>query len=174
MWLNLVLISLLVICVTTDLKNRKIYNKVLLPAFVIAMIYHVITAGLAGLTSSILGALVGFSILLIPYFMGGMGAGDVKLLAVIGAIKGIGFVLTTAIFMAVAGGIIGLCILLFRKGVIFRLKQIFYFMVFRRQGVESPFGFDKEGLRTNFPYGVAIAIGALIAIYDPYKDLFLW
>jgi prepilin peptidase CpaA len=174
MWTNLLLIIMLIICVGTDLKERKIYNKVLLPIFVIAVTYHIISAGIDGVTSSFLGTLVGFAILLIPYFMGGMGAGDVKFLAVIGTIKGVSFVLLTSVYMAVVGGIIGIGIILFRKGVIFRLKQIFYYLIFKRQGVESPFGFDKDGLKTTFPYGVAIAFGAIIAIYNGPGGFLQW
>lgn len=170
---NILLIILLLICVVTDVRERKIYNKVLFPTFLIAMSYHFISAGTEGLTSSLLGTLTGFAILLIPYLMGGMGAGDVKLLAVIGALKGVSFVLMTSVFMALIGGIIGIGIILFRKGVTYRLKQLFYFLVFKRQGVESPFGFDKAALQTTFPYGVAIALGAVIAIYSGFGGLFL-
>jgi prepilin peptidase CpaA len=174
MWTNLILIILLLICVATDVKERKIYNKVLFPTFLIAIVYHFVTSGIEGLTISLLGTLVGFFILLIPYFMGGMGAGDVKLLAVIGALKGVSFVLMTSVFMAVVGGLIGIGIILFRKGVIYRLKQIFYYFVFRKQGVESPFGFDRESLKTTFPYGVAIALGAIVAIVNVYEGFIVW
>lgn len=169
---NILLIILLIICVITDLKERKIHNKVLFPAFLIAIFYHIFIDGWSGLTASILGCLVGFTILLIPYFMGGMGAGDVKLLAVVGAIKGIHFVLMTSLFMGVIGGIMGLLILLFRKGVFSRLKHIFYFITMRSQGVKIPLFLDKEALSTTYPYGVAIAFGAIGAIFEASGGLF--
>jgi prepilin peptidase CpaA len=172
MWTNYLLIILLIICVVTDLKERKIYNKVLLPSFIIALTIHIFADGLSGLTSSILGALVGLSILLIPYLMGGMGAGDVKLLAVVGAINGIQFVLITTLYMAIAGGVIGIFILLFRKGFIYRLKQLYYFIAFRRQGINMLIGIDKEAMSTTYPYGVAIAVGAVLAIIYPYGGIF--
>lgn len=172
MWTNILLLILLIICVVTDIKERKIYNKVLFPVFVIAIIYHFVNGGVSGFTASLLGATVGLAILLIPYLMGGMGAGDVKLLAVIGAIKGIGFVLMTSLYMAIVGGIIGILILLFRKGVVYRFKQIFYFFVLKRQGVNISIGLDKEALSTTYPYGVAIALGSIGAIYEVSGGLF--
>jgi prepilin peptidase CpaA len=172
MWTNMLLVILLIICVITDLKERKIYNKVLFPVFLLAVFYHLLTGGISGFTASLLGALVGLAILLIPYLMGGMGAGDVKLLAVIGAIKGIGFVLMTSLYMALVGGIIGLLILLFRKGFVYRFKQIFYFFVLKRQGVNISIGLDKEAMTTTYPYGVAIALGSIGAIYEITGGLF--
>jgi prepilin peptidase CpaA len=172
MWTNVLLIILLFICVITDLRERKIYNKVLLPFLIISISFHLILDGLSGLTTSLVGTMVGFLILIIPYFMGGMGAGDVKLLAVVGTIKGMNFVLVTALYMGIIGGIIGLLILFFRRGSINRLKQIFYFFVLITRGIRIPIITDKEGLQTTYPYGVAIALGAVGAIYEATGGLF--
>jgi prepilin peptidase CpaA len=172
MWTNILLIILLLICVITDLKERKIYNKVLFPVFFIAVTYHIFTNGWSGIADSLLGALVGLSILLIPYLMGGMGAGDVKLLAVIGAINGMGFVLMTALYMALAGGIIGIFIILFRKGVLKSIKQLVVFISCRFQGLKVPFSIDKEALSTTYPYGVAIAAGAIFEVWNSTGGLF--
>ncbi|UYZ21249.1 prepilin peptidase [Mesobacillus jeotgali] len=167
MLVDFLLIALIVICVITDLRERKIYNKVLLPFLLAGLVLNSVTGGIAGLTSALAGTAVGFSILLIPYLLGGMGAGDVKLLAVVGGLKGAVFVLTAAVYMALAGGIIALIILFFRKGAINRLKQIGMFLGGLRSGMKVPLGLDKEALNTTYPYGVAIAIGALAAIVFP-------
>jgi prepilin peptidase CpaA len=172
MWTNTLLIILLLICVVTDLKERKIYNKVLFPGFLIALTYHIFTDGWSGLSDSLLGALVGLLILLIPYLMGGMGAGDVKLLAVIGAINGITFVLMTALYMALVGGIIGVFILLFRRGVLKSMKQLIFYISCRFQGLKVPFSLDKEALSTTYPYGVAIAAGAIFEVWSSTGGLF--
>ena len=81
MWSNLLLIILLGLCVFTDLRDRKIYNAVLMPFLCTAFILNTVISGLPGLEQSILGAALGLGILLIPYLLGGMGAGDVKLLS---------------------------------------------------------------------------------------------
>jgi prepilin peptidase CpaA len=172
MWTNILLFVLLIICVVTDLRERKIYNKILLPVIIIAIFYHLFTSGISGLVASILGCLVGLFILLIPYLMGGMGAGDVKLLAVIGAIKGTSFVLMTSLNMAIVGAVIGLCILLFRKGFIARIKNVLYLLMFKGQFGEGSLLFDKEGLKTTYPYGVAIAMGAIGAMLNVTGGLF--
>ncbi|MFF2446227.1 prepilin peptidase [Neobacillus sp. NPDC058068] len=160
MWSSSLLIVLLIVCVITDLRERKIYNAVLFPFLFAAIILHVVTGGLHGLSGALLGTAVGLGILLIPYLLGGMGAGDVKLLAVIGGIKGIGFVLMASIYMALAGGIIAIFVLLFRKGFITR---ILYFFQGLRHGMRLSLFEDK----TTFPYGVAIAAGAFFQFLFP-------
>ncbi len=164
MGFNIFLLILLCICVFTDLKSRKIYNIIIFPSLLLSLIVHLFSNGLPGLWFSLSGFLVGLAILLIPYFMGGIGAGDVKLLAVIGALKGTMFVLTTSVYMALIGGVIGLAVLLFRKGVLSRLKAILFSLSSLRSGVKLPLFLDKEGLKTTYPYGVAIAGGAVVSL----------
>lgn len=165
MWSNVLLILLLFICVITDLKERKIYNVVLFPVLFTAWILNVVLGGWDGLIETFIGTIVGLAILIIPYFMGGMGAGDVKLLAVIGAIKGTNFVLMTGIYMGLIGGIIAIFIFLFRRGVRSRIKKTIYFLTCLRQGVKLPLSLDKEALSATYPYGVAIAAGAICEVW---------
>ncbi|MDQ0256987.1 prepilin peptidase CpaA [Evansella vedderi] len=168
MFLNLLLITVLIICIVTDLKSRKIYNKVIFPALLLALLLNTVEFGLAGLGSSVVGFFVGLGILIIPYLMGGMGAGDVKLLALVGAIKGVSFVLITAVYMAIIGGGIGLCILLFRKGFLYRIRTFLFSLITLRlkTGIKPSLGLDNNTLKKTYPYAVAIAGGAFMA--------FLW
>ncbi len=158
------LVMILAICVVTDIRSRKIYNAVLFPALGAAFLISMVTAGAAGFLHSLAGFGLGFAILLIPYFMGGMGAGDVKLLAVIGAVKGPLFVANTSIYMALAGGVFALIILLFRRGAFQRLTAILYFFSARKSGVNMPLFLDKNNLGATYPYGIAIAAGAAISL----------
>jgi prepilin peptidase CpaA len=161
MWSNYLLFILLLICVITDLKERKIYNAVLFPFLLIALIMNSITGGFQGLTDAVFGVFIGLGILLIPFLLGGMGAGDVKLLAVIGGLKGVVFVLTASVFMALAGGIMAIVILVFRKGLKTRLTKIIYFYLGFFNGVRFPWLHNEEAMKTAYPYGVAIAAGAI-------------
>ena len=161
----IVLFLLLLICTVTDIRERKIYNKVLFPFLVLAFIVNGITGGWGGLGSTVIGTLVGLAILLIPYLMGGMGAGDVKLLAVIGALMGAKFVGLTAIYMALAGGVFALFIIAFRKSPKLLLKNMTYSLLGRVHGLKTPFIIDKESMKATYPYGVAIAAGAVIQVF---------
>jgi prepilin peptidase CpaA len=164
MLFEFILLTVLVVCIITDLRERKIYNLVVFPALILTLFSHLFLNGWTGFLYSISGFFVGLLLLFIPYVMGGMGAGDVKLLALIGALKGTVFVLTTAVYMAVIGAVIALCILIFRKGVWNRLKSIMYTLCGFRYGVNIPLSFTRENMNTTYPYGVAIAGGAFVSM----------
>jgi prepilin peptidase CpaA len=160
-WLLLIVLA---ICFITDVRERKIYNKILLPALLLAIVWNMSTAGLQGFGSSLLGMTAGFLLLLIPYLMKGMGAGDVKLLAVIGAMKGITFVLMTAVYMAIIGGIIAVLLIGWR---LIRSKQfitLFYRSSLMKYGMKLSL-IRSHSSKEAMPYGVAIAFGAVVTLF---------
>jgi prepilin peptidase CpaA len=159
MFLNLLFFITLAISVYTDLKSRKIYNKVLYPVLLIILITRLVLNGTDGLAGAIIGFFTGMGILIIPFFLGGIGAGDVKLLALAGAFKGWAFALYTGIYMAIIGGFIALVIILVGKGM---LKKVMLFLhgVKYKQNMSQLFN-----RKTTYPYGVAIAAGAICAFF---------
>ncbi|PAB58375.1 A24 family peptidase [Anaeromicrobium sediminis] len=162
MWFDLLLVIILIICVVTDIKERKIYNKVIFPSLMIAFLSHILLDGPNSLYSSFTGFLVGFLILLGPYLLGGMGAGDVKLLALIGALKGPSFVFYTSIYMALAGGLMALIMLIFQKRLHATLKSIYYYIFSLKYGIKLHLLINNDDLSNTYPYGTAIAAGAMI------------
>lgn len=157
---NYVLILTLIVCSFTDLMYRKIFNAVLIPALLFALVYSIYTGGWAGLGQSVLGLLVGILILILPFAKGGMGAGDVKLLGVIGAFKGVIFVLYSAIGMGLAGGLIALGIWFYRFGIVYTIVDILKgIWVMVRSGF-TLFHFRLHNEKIMLPYGLAIALGA--------------
>ncbi|MEH7525278.1 prepilin peptidase, partial [Bacillus sp. JJ1503] len=138
-----------------------ILNIVTLPAILAAFIYHSLTSGLNGFLFSGQGFLVGLGLLFIPFLMGGIGAGDVKLLAAIGTWKGTMFVLYTGIYGAIVGGLIAVVILLKRRQLGFTIKNMLFSLVFLR-GVRGSLELigDKHGA-VSIPYAIPIALGAL-------------
>lgn len=161
----ILLFLLLAICTVTDVRERKIYNKVLLPFLIVSLVVNGLTGGIEGFTLSLLGLLAGFGILLIPYLLGGMGAGDVKLLAVIGALMGAKFVALSAIYMALAGGVFALFLIVFRKSAKQLLKGAFYSLCGLMNGLKIPLMYDNDAMKQTYPYGVAIAVGAAIQFF---------
>ncbi|NMD70117.1 prepilin peptidase [Bacillus sp. DNRA2] len=154
MLLNTILILILIVSLVTDLKSRRILNIITFPTMAIGLTYHSIAAGWSGFTFSGLGLLLGFGLLLIPYLLDGMGAGDVKLLAAIGALKGAAFVFGAFLFTAITGGLIALIILFAKKDLLNTLKRIIIFTK-----IKTLSGLDRSEYHHAFPYGVAIVIG---------------
>ena len=79
------LLTVLLVSSVTDLAWHRIPNTILLPALVLALILQASGDGLDGLLSAATGLIVGLVFLMPLHAMGGMGAGDVKLLAGVGA-----------------------------------------------------------------------------------------
>lgn len=163
MWANIVLLIVVTVCVVTDLKSRKIYNNLIFPALAIAFGIHAISDGWAGLGFSLLGFTLGLGILIIPFLLGGMGAGDVKMLALVGALKGAGFVFAASVYMALIGAVMAFAIVLFKDGFRDRLRFagfIVYCIRFRLK--PNLKGYWTSGA---YPYGVAIASGSIACLW---------
>jgi prepilin peptidase CpaA len=74
-----------VVAATTDLWKFKVYNALTLPTLIGGVFVSWWIGGLSGLGSSLLGAAIGFFVLAAFFALGGVGAGDVKLFAALGA-----------------------------------------------------------------------------------------
>lgn len=129
-----------------------------------------------GLTSGALGLLVGFATLILPWLMGGMGAGDVKLMMAIGVWLGPWLTFVSFCVGAVIGGAIAVVMILSTG----RLWQAYGNLatiavkVTSRSTLFSEFGSAKSFGDTSqlLPYGVPLTIGTLIVFFgQPYLPI---
>jgi prepilin peptidase CpaA len=101
----------LVACVF-DVRTRRIPNALTMGAAVAGLFYHGATSGVGGVQTAAAGWILGL-LLLLPYFaLGGMGGGDVKLVAALGAWLGPWETFWLAMYAGIAGGVIGLFVAL--------------------------------------------------------------
>lgn len=167
MFLHFLLVSLLVFCVATDAIKQKIPNLLTMPAIIIALFYYGITQGVSGVIFSLGGLACGMGLFLVIYILGGMGAGDVKLMGAVGSILGWKATLSAFVCTALAGGLYAIIILLIypRYGREF-LERVAIFLkglVFYRKFMLVP---ASETLyRPRLCYGIAIAAGTLVSIW---------
>ena len=103
----LVGIAVLLGCAATfdDLRRRAIANWINVAGLAAGLVYHTVDRGWAGLAWSAGGAAAGFSVFLIFYCLGGMGAGDIKLMAAFGALLGPAGILLAALLAAPIGAL---------------------------------------------------------------------
>lgn len=160
----------LVILVTTsaviDLRTQKIPNFITLPAMLIALTYHSALDGLNGLLFSLAGIAIGIALLIIPYLMGGMGAGDAKLMGAIGGVLGAKAVIYAFFLTAAVGGIYALLLItIYRanfQGFLRKQYDILVSFILMRKYI--PDTETSNGIRPRLCYGLAIALGTGIYI----------
>ncbi len=121
----LIYASLFLLIFAIDLEQGLILNVVVLPAVVLAFVFSFFWAGFdefwpevgpGFVVSSLLGGATGFGLMMLPYLIsrGGMGAGDVKLAALIGLVTGFPLVLVALLVGIVAGGLVAATLLVSR------------------------------------------------------------
>jgi prepilin peptidase CpaA len=111
----IVVLAAVLIAAVTDIWKFKVYNALTLPLLAAGLIYHGLRYELAG---SLGGVLFGFAALVPLYVLGGMGGGDVKLMAAIGAWLGMPLTFFVFIASSLAAGLyaLGLVVVTGRLG----------------------------------------------------------
>jgi len=150
-----------------DIKSRRIPNFITGPAILLGLLLHLSLDGWHGLLTSLAAGLICGAIFLIFYLAGGMGAGDVKLIAAVGCIAGLADAGYLLVLTSLAGGMMGVVFAMMRG----RLKET----LLNVGAIASHH--KEEGLKPHpdlnvlnastlrLPYGVAIAAGSTITFY---------
>jgi len=152
--------AVLVVATFTDVRSRRIPNWLVAPFLLAGIAVAGWFHGWHGVGSSLAGAGLGLLIYGVLFWMGGMGAGDVKLCAAIGAWIGPGQLLISLIFTGLAGGAMALAWALiggFVRDLFLHTGDILFGSKERGEVVLS------NPLRRKLPYAPAIAVGTLIS-----------
>jgi prepilin peptidase CpaA len=149
-----------------DVRKRRIPNNLTFPALAAGLILHTIAGGWRGLGDSALAGLIAGIVFLMFYLVGGMGAGDVKLMTAVGCLAGLSSLHLVVIATAIAGGVFALAIS-FHHG---RLRETLHnvgalLLHHGRRGLKSHPELNlsnAEALR--LPFALPIAAGCLFAV----------
>lgn len=155
------LLGLVSLAVASDFRRHRIPNSLVLLGFVIGLFGRAYLDGVSGLGNAILGALVGFCLLLPFYMFGGMAAGDVKLMAMAGSFLGPMATVSAVALSLIMGSVFGMAILLYKKQL-FRLVQRYWAMASLRTYIAPQ---ADDAARQRFPYAIAIFTGTLISLF---------
>jgi prepilin peptidase CpaA len=100
--------------VVGDLRHRTIPNWLSGAGVAAGLICGVWSGGARGGCMAVAGAAVGFAAFLLWHWLGGLGGGDVKLMAAFGALLGPSDIATAAVLAAIAGALLALAATLWK------------------------------------------------------------
>ena len=147
--------------IVDDVARRRISNWIPCSAFAAGLTLQTIQGGWGGMGAALLGTITGAAVFLIFYLLGGMGGGDVKLMAGFGAVLGVKQLLEAALWTAGCGGLMAaLVILAGYVRQIWRSKSSA-----TRHGEQGASSDSARRMRADsIPYAPAIAAGVWLSL----------
>jgi len=160
-------LAFIVACWATDLRSRNIPNLLTGSALVLGLGLNLWFFGPSGLLHSLLGALLTGTILFGPFVLGGVGGGDVKMMAAVGALLGPRMALVGLAAGLILGGVF-MILHLARIGRVGEKLRSTARMVANAVGgrsVEALRISDRSTDAVTLPYSVPLGVGTLGAMF---------
>src|ERR1700712_422001 len=110
----------------TDLRTRRIPNWLTLSGVCVGLLLNWAAGGSAGLLNSVGGMCLGFASYFVLYCLRAMGAGDVKLMAAVGALVGPARWVTVFVASSLAAGLLALLLMVWKRRVSETLWNMFF------------------------------------------------
>jgi len=171
---DVILVAVVTTAAVTDLKSGRIYNRLVYPAVVVGLLLALAVGGWAGLKDHALAAAIGFGVLFLCYAVGGMGGGDVKLMAAVGALGGMtrpeqGLFIVYVLFYAFAVGVVlGLLSAIWRRALGRTAAQTWWGLkVLAMPGTNLEDAAPKKS-SIRVPFGFATGLGTIWVLAENY------
>ena len=175
-YLFLSMLGLLAAAIWFDFKVQKIPNWLTFGGSFIGTLinstwvtrdFTVFGAETGSVVWSLLGLIIGLSLFMPIYALGKMGAGDVKLLGMVGSFLGPYGVLLAGLYSVIAGGVLAVCWITYQVGLQSLFSKLMGKSVIASAN-KAPADTDEshtisQTLKSKMPYGFAIAAGAVIS-----------
>jgi prepilin peptidase CpaA len=160
-------IAIATVACAWDLRTRRIPQALTLGGAMAAVAYHVAIGGAPAGVASLSGWAVGLVLFLIPFALGGLGAGDVKLLGALGAWLGPANALWLALYTGVAGGILAVAVAVWRGYLSQALTNIYLLLLhWRANGVRPLAEVSLDHSRgPRLAYAVPILAGTMATLW---------
>ena len=163
-----VLVPAVLVASWIDYSQRKVPNWLNASLAAMGFIAQGTFFGWSGMVAGILGLLVGLGVLILPWTMRAMGAGDVKLMAAIGVWFGPWMTLVSFVIGVAIGGVIALIMIAWRGrlGQAWANMGVILIKARSRETLFSDFGSAKTLGPTPqlLPYGVPLTMGSLFVL----------
>lgn len=155
----------LIVAAYIDGKQLRVPNWITFPMILSGLLYHGWTGGWTGLEAALVGTAVGLLCLLPLYSIGGMGAGDVKLMAGIGAWLGASVTFAAFVVSTVVGAVMAIAMVVRRKSFAKHYANFWLilseFSQFKNPRELSQIAAERKPQMLLLPYGIPICIGSI-------------
>lgn len=167
MVVNISVGTLLALACFTDLRTRRIPNVLTISAAGLGLLFHLGTGGPSAAGWSVAGWIVGVVLFLPMFALRGMGAGDVKLLAAVGAWLGPTQVAIAALATSIVGGVIAIVVALGYGYLKQALSNVYLLLMhWRVTGVRPLEQVTLHGTKgPRLAYAIPIAIGTVVTLW---------
>jgi prepilin peptidase CpaA len=168
-WREWVLVGVVALAAVIDFRTRRIPNWLTFSSLFLGLALQFAGSGMHGLVAGLVGVVVGAGLFFIPFALGGMGPGDVKLMGAAGAFLGAEGALWAALFTGVSGGVLALAWAL-SHGQVSRVLARTGALVGaaidpRRRAAQGGLPTLERDGNWSIPYGVAIAFGVALSLW---------
>jgi prepilin peptidase CpaA len=155
------------IACVTDVRSRRIPNVLTFGGAAAGLMFHAAFPTGSGLLPAAEGWLAGAVVLFIPFALGGLGAGDVKLLAALGAWLGPSEIIRAAMYAALAGGVLALVVALARGYLRTALSNIWLLLShWSVAGIGPVHELSLEGSTgPRLAYAIPIFVGLVVTVW---------
>lgn len=167
-----VLIFLVLAAAWQDYQNYRIGNFLVISGSLLGILLNIFLPAGLGLSDSLIGWCIGLLLLLPVYLLRLMGAGDVKLLAMVGAFVGLQAIMVIFLYVMISGGLLAMgvawhrCVLskLLCNMRVFLYELIISLFIPKSKLLPLLYSLSERTLEstTKLPYGIAIAIGTTV------------
>lgn len=166
-YLDVLLLVVVMAAAVNDLASRRIPNRLLLAAALGAIVLHLLSpTPLHAVLGAVAGAMTGLLVFLPFYLVRGMAAGDVKMMATVGAFTGPAEALQIAILAWCAGGVMAIAIIIFKGRLRRAMANVWALArpLLHQPAQPATAASGEPDSVGSMPYGVAIAAGTIVVL----------
>ena len=159
-----VLSMLLTAAAYYDVKKQKIPNTIILFGWGTALLSNFLRSGGSGIFFCIMAAVITIAILFPLFSMHVMGAGDIKLLSVIGAVHGLSYLYRVAVIWLILAGILSVVIMIRKHMIISRLHYLWFYVTAGRKSGMPYYDRERDGVECTMILAPLLALAYILVL----------
>lgn len=161
--MRMVLLNLILIpAVRADLSSEKIPNQWILAGWGMGILYQIFYAGVSGVACGLLGAVFPILVLFLFFMLRMLGAGDIKLLSVVGMFYGISPMIRLILLVFGFGAVLSLLHMLKNRIFVERFSYLWNYVRLEKGSGRPYYDGERDGKKPVIHFSIAILGGVIL------------